>query len=79
VILYLIQWLLFYPASGYRNNASGAFSDIGSLGFDWSSASSGTIGYYLRFMTTEVQPIRNSSVRANGYGVRCVQYLLLLE
>jgi len=67
----------FYPASGYRNNTSGAFGNIGSNGYAWSSAVSSANVYYLNFNSTVVNPI-NTAERAYGRAVRCVQYLLSL-
>jgi len=74
-----MERLLFYPASGFRGSDSGAFASISVLGVLWSSASSDAMGYYLRFTNAEVQAVRINAVRANGYVVRCVQYLLLLN
>ena len=64
----------FYPASGYRNRASGALSNVGSGGYSWSSSptqSSASAGS-LRFDATGVGPQNNSS-RAYGFPVRCVR------
>lgn len=61
------------PASGNRNNASGAFNNVGTNGYYWSSIfSSATNGYNLNFNSTSVNP-SNTNNRANGFPVRCVK------
>ena len=64
----------FYPASGYRNRASGALSSVGSYGYSWSSSPtpSSTGAGYLGFYATDVFPQNNLS-RAYGFPVRCVR------
>ena len=64
----------FYPASGLRAQSSGEFTVTGSYGYAWSVAVSGTNVYYLRFTSSDVAPMATAN-RANGFGVRCVQYL----
>jgi hypothetical protein len=63
-----------YPAAGYRDPTSGAFSVTGSVGYAWSCDVTGSNVYYLRFDLDAVSPTRVSS-RTNGFPVRCVQYL----
>jgi hypothetical protein len=65
------QWLLF-PAAGYRNNSSGALNNVGNNGDYWSASPNSSYGYNLRFYSSGVNP-GNSSDRANGFSVRCVQ------
>lgn len=62
----------WYPTSGSRNNASGAFANVGSNGFYWSSSFVGANGYFLRFYATNVGP-SDSSNRAFGFSIRCIQ------
>jgi len=76
-VLYLMKWLLLYPASGRREHTSGVFGSMGSEGRCWSVALTGTNGYFLYFHSTYINPIGNNS-RAYGHDVRCVQYLLSL-
>jgi uncharacterized protein (TIGR02145 family) len=60
-----------YPASGYRNSASGALGGSGSGGYAWSSAVTGADGYRLSFSSAGVNPLSNNA-RAYGFPVRCV-------
>ena len=63
----------WYPASGYRSNASGAVANVGNNGYYWSSTpSSATFAYSLNFYSGGVYP-QNYFVRGNGFPVRCVQ------
>ncbi|WP_129650649.1 hypothetical protein [Alistipes senegalensis] len=64
----------FYPASGFRNRTSGALTNVGSVGYSWSSspAQSSTYAGNLSFGATGVYPQNNSS-RAYGFPVRCVR------
>ena len=73
-ILYLVEGVAFYPASGLRNHASGVFDVTGSTSFVWSIAVSGANACYLVFHSTIVYPT-SSAGRARGLSVRCVQYL----
>ena len=64
---------IFYPASGFLNSGSGAFTLVGSSGYCWScSPGSATYGYNLYFYSGNVNPSSNVS-RAYGFPVRCVQ------
>ncbi|MDR3118253.1 MAG: fibrobacter succinogenes major paralogous domain-containing protein [Mediterranea sp.] len=67
-----------YPASGFRNAASGTFTSTGSYRDWWSCALTGANAYYLFFDLSRVHP-SNSTARAYGLSVRCVQHLLLLR
>ena len=63
----------WYPASGYRNSASGAVENERNYGFCWFATPSGAAsGRYLNFYSTFANP-QNDPVRANGFPVRCVQ------
>ncbi len=65
----------FYPASGYRVSSSGGLGSVGTLGSAWSSSpssASSVNGSYLNFYSSNVNP-ENSSYRASGFPVRCVQ------
>ncbi len=67
--------MLKVPASGYRNNSSGALNNVGSNGYYWSSSpnsSSSNNAGNLNFNTSNVNPLNNNN-RANGFSVRCVQ------
>ncbi|MDE5708018.1 MAG: hypothetical protein K2L09_05955 [Alistipes sp.] len=69
--------MLSKAASGFRNNTSGALTNVGANGYCWSSApqSSGSADVgYLGFNSTNVNPY-NSGARSNGLTVRCVQHL----
>ncbi|MCM1249938.1 MAG: hypothetical protein NC209_02185 [Alistipes sp.] len=74
------QRLLHAPASGYRNETTGALGDVGVAGRYWAStagsASSANAGF-LFFGATNVNPLNEGS-RAIGRSVRCVQHLQLL-
>ncbi|MDR1226165.1 MAG: Ig-like domain-containing protein [Prevotellaceae bacterium] len=64
---------VFFPASGYRNNTTGALNNQGALGYGWSSTQySAPNGYNLRFLSTESNPALVAN-KANGLPVRCVQ------
>jgi|GEM_PF-692800 len=61
-----------YPASGSRNT-SGTLSNVGQLGYYWSSsAGSETNGYLLLFSSSGVGPAYKT-IRQIGLAVRCVQ------
>ena len=74
VVLYLIQWLHLYPASGYRINASGVFGNTGSGGWYWSVDISSVYGLRFYLTSSSVQS-SGTDPRAIGFSVRCVQYL----
>ncbi len=62
------------PASGYRNLADGAVTNVGgSHGYYWSStvSSSGANARYLLFHSGDVNMYDNS--RAHGFSVRCIK------
>ncbi|MBO5980622.1 MAG: hypothetical protein J6Q12_09380, partial [Bacteroidales bacterium] len=63
----------WYPASGYRDYDGGALNYVGSFGSYWSVTPYGSSAYYLRFNYNGNVSPSNSSLRANGFGVRCVQ------
>ena len=64
---------LYFPASGYRDNATGAYSDAGGGGHLWSSTiQSPQYGHYMDF-TADIVSTQNSSFRSYGFPVRCVQ------
>ena len=63
----------FYPASGYRNNSSGALNNVGSNGYSGSVVPTSTNnGRNLNFNSTNVNPLNNNN-RSNGFAVRPVQ------
>lgn len=74
--LYCLSADTFIPvtalsAAGYRNNSTGALTNVGTNGNYWSASPNGTNGYYLNFNSTNVNPANNNN-RANGFSVRCV-------
>ena len=63
------------PASGFRNNTTGALGGIGDEGTAWSSSSYASGNYNagrLLFKASLVNPLNNIN-RAYGFSVRCVQ------
>jgi len=72
-----MEWLLLYPASGYRLHISGALGGIDTQGTCWNTVITDANGSYLRYVASEVQPERYNA-RAHSFSVRCVQYLLFL-
>lgn len=68
---YMTQFLK-YELGGYRDNASGALTNVGSYGCSWSSSVSNTFGMCLYFSPTYLHPSYASS-RADGLQVRCLQ------
>ena len=65
------------PAAGYRHNASGALTNVGTEGDLWSSSSyaAGNVNAgFLNFRSGNVNPLNNTN-RAHALSVRCVQYL----
>jgi len=77
-VFYLIEWLLLYPASGYRSSTAGAFEGPGSNGHYRSCALSGTGSYYLNLYDATVNPSNTAANRGSSYAVRCVQNLFVL-
>jgi hypothetical protein len=63
---------VFFPASGNRNNSTGALSNLGMDGYAWSSSAAAANGRYLNFIGATVNPA-NSITRSNGFPVRCVK------
>ncbi|MDR1883158.1 MAG: hypothetical protein LBR26_10330, partial [Prevotella sp.] len=63
---------VFFPASGYRDYSSGALSNLGVLGFAWSSSADAAYGRYLGFNGATVYPADSNS-RAYGFPARCVK------
>ena len=70
----LLTGIGYYPASGYRDNSTGAVNNVGNNGYCWSASPNSTNGYYLNFNSSgNVNPAYGNSGRANGFSVRCVQ------
>ncbi|MCM1301954.1 MAG: hypothetical protein NC226_09565 [Bacteroides cellulosilyticus] len=67
---------LFLDASGYRERATGALTDVGTDGLYWSSSryfsAGNTIAGSLSFHSTNVFPL-NAGSGANAFSVRCVR------
>lgn len=59
------------PAAGFRIFSNGSLLDVGSLGYYWSSAVSGSGSRFLYFFSSDA--IMLSSYRAYGYSVRCLK------
>lgn len=62
----------FFPAAGFRNNATGQLNSVGFNGNYWSGSPNGTNGYYLLFTSSSVSA-GNYGSRAYGFSVRCVR------
>ncbi|WP_319504633.1 DUF4906 domain-containing protein [Bacteroides graminisolvens] len=63
----------YYPASGYRDYSTGAFSTVGTNGYYWSASPSSTYGYSLSFGSSGGVSPAYGNYRAYGFSVRCVQ------
>jgi uncharacterized protein (TIGR02145 family) len=63
----------YYPAAGYRSSSGGSFDYGGNSGVYWSASVTGGNGYYLYFRYYGNVAVAYSSLRANGFSVRCVQ------
>ncbi len=61
----------WYPAAGYRGNASSALTSVGSDTHDWSSSVSGAYGLYLYMASTRVW-LATTDARSVGFSVRCL-------
>ena len=58
---------------GYRHANYGTLYNVGNNGYSWSSSvPAGTNAYYLNFNNTVLNP-QNTTNRANGLQVRCLQ------
>ena len=65
---------VFFPAAGYRRNSDGFANGRGSYGYYWSSSPNGSNAYDFRFVSSGTYA-SDSSSRAYGYSVRCVQVI----
>ena len=77
-LLYLLQRLCRFPASGARDRPSGALIVAGANGHSWSSSSYGVghiNGANLNFNSSNVNALNNNN-RGYGLQVRCVQELM---
>lgn len=64
---------LFLPAADSRNGNNGLLSSVGSgYGYYWSSTAGSTFSYRLNFTGSNINPA-NSTNRAFGLSVRCVE------
>ena len=66
-----------FPASGYCLSESGAFNNVGTGGYSWSSSAAGTGSYWSTNLNTNltwVNPLNNNR-RTYGFPIRCVQEL----
>ena len=71
------QRLLLTPASGYRIYTTGALTNVGTYGTCWASspAAAGNVNAGDLWFHAERVLSLDSSGRANGFSVRCVQHL----
>lgn len=66
------EWLLFFPASGYRNNNDGSLNNVGNNGYYWSAVPNNTNnGCNLNFNSGNVNPLNNNN-RTYGFAARPV-------
>ena len=72
---YVIKYLLQLPAAGLRNNNNGSLSNVGTVGYYWSSTINGTNAWNLYFDSGYYNTDDNDWTRANGLSVRCVSEL----
>ena len=67
---------IWYPASGFRTNRAGSFSNFGDHGYYWSASPDGHYAYYLYFDDSGYSGHVDPSIhhgRAGGLSVRCLQ------
>ena len=64
---------IWYPASGYRNDYSGALFSVGSNGYYWSVSPYGNGAYSLYFYDDGYVYPASDYYRAYGQSVRCLQ------
>ena len=64
---------IWYPASGDRNSDVGALRNVGYNGLYWSVTPNNSSAYCLYFNYNGNVDPSSSSLRAYGFGVRCVQ------
>lgn len=63
----------WYPASGYRNDASGNFTNVGQNGMYWTATPTGVYGYNLNFGSISGNvSIGYPTYRSGGFSIRCV-------
>ena len=66
------EWLLHFPASGYRNNNDGSLNNVGNNGYYWSAVPNNTNnGCNLNFNSGNVNPLNNNN-RTYGFAARPV-------
>jgi uncharacterized protein (TIGR02145 family) len=63
--------VLKLPVAGYRDNGTGALTNVGINGYYWTSTVSGTSALYLRFISSGAT--MNNNIRAYGFSVRCIK------
>jgi len=63
---------LFLPAAGSRGNNTGALDNVGTIGYYWSSAPSGTSTYTYGLYLTSRYFFMSLYNCGNGFSVRCV-------
>jgi len=67
---YLVGTNLYLPAAGSRDLCCTSLLDVGTIGYYWTSTSSGANTYGMYFENNLVRP--SNSLRAIGYSVRCI-------
>ena len=64
----------WYPSSGFRFSSDGSLDSVGDLGYYWSASPYSHRAYHLYFhLSGSVDPSLNTSSRATGFSVRCLQ------
>ena len=58
------------PAPGFRSSHTGALLNVGYGGYNWSPAVSESLGVYLLFSATELDP--GNAYRGTGLQLRCL-------
>ena len=64
---------IWYPASGYRLDDVGGLGNVGYSGYYWSASPSNYNAYDLYFLSNGNVYPSDSSNRAYGLSVRCLQ------
>ena len=66
-------WTIWYPVSGSRGGNDGILNDVGYYGDYWSASPYGSSAHDLRLGYYGGVIPSNSSYRAYGLSVRCIQ------
>lgn len=71
--------LHWFPGAGYRNESTGALTNVGTNGYYWATspnASASGFGAYLRFINDGTLTWTNNGNRAAALSIRCVSELV---